>query len=81
MGMVGMSNFGIENDGMSTLGISNLRAASGTLNSGADNDGNAAGLGEGCAGTLNFEGEGTSVLGMRSFGTKKDGMSSTFRNP
>ena len=63
-----MLNFGIENDGSSTLGMSNLGAASGTLNSGTDDDNDTTGLGGGCAGTLNFGGEGTSVLGMSSFG-------------
>ncbi len=38
MGMLGMSNFGIEYNGTSTLGMSNLGAASGTLNSGTKND-------------------------------------------
>ena len=77
MGMLGMSNFGIENNGMLTLGMLNLGAASGTLNSGTKDDNKAAGLGGGCVGTLNFGGEGTSVLGMSSFGIKKDGMSGT----
>ncbi len=77
MGMLGMSNFGIENNGTLTLGMSNLGAASGTLNSETDDDNNATGFGGGCAGTLNFGGEGMSVLGMSSFGIKKDGMSGT----
>ena len=71
VGMLGMSNYGIENNGFLTLGMSNLGAASGTLNSGTDDDNNAAGLGGGCAGTLNVGGEGTSVLGMPSFGIEK----------
>ena len=75
--MLGMSNFGIENNGKSTLGMSNLGAASGTLNSGTDDHNNAASFGGRCAGTLNFWGEGKSVLGMLSFGIKKDGMSGT----
>ena len=45
MGMLGMSNFGIENNKLSTLGMSNLGAASGTLNSGTNDDNNAVGLG------------------------------------
>ena len=77
MGMLGMSNFGIENNGSSTFGMSNLGAASGTLNSGTDDDNDAAGLGGGCAGTMNVGGEGTSVLGMPSFGIEKNGMSGT----
>jgi hypothetical protein len=56
VGMLGMSNFGIENNGMLTLGMLNLGAASGTLNSGTEDDNKAAGLGGGCAGTLNFGG-------------------------
>jgi hypothetical protein len=44
VGMLGMSNFGIENNRLSTLGMSNLGAASGTLNSGTDDDNGAAGL-------------------------------------
>ena len=75
--MLGTPNFGIKNNRMSTLDMLNLGAASRTLNSGTDNDNSAMGLGGGCAGTLNFGGEGTSVLGMSSFGIKKDGMSST----
>ena len=65
-----MSNLGIENDGTSKLGMLNVGAASGTLNSGTDDNNDATGFGGGCAGTLNFGGEGTSVLGMSSFGIK-----------
>jgi hypothetical protein len=75
--MLGMSNFGIENNGSSTLGMTNLGAASGTLNSGTDDNNDAVGLGGGCAGTLNVVGEGTSVLGFPSFGIKKNDMSGT----
>ena len=75
--MLGMLNFGIENNGSSTLGMSNLGAASGTLNSETDDNNNATGFGGRCMGTLNFGGEGMSVLGMSSFGIKKDGMSRT----
>ena len=57
--------------------MSNLGAASGTLNSGTNDDNNTVGLGGGCKGTLNFGGEGASVLGMSSFDIKKDGMSNT----
>ena len=67
-----MSNFGIENNRTSTLGVMKLGAASGTLNSGTDDNNDATDFGGGCAGTLNFWGEGTSVLGMLSFGIKKD---------
>ena len=67
MGMLCMSNFCIENNWSSTLGMSKLGAASGTLNSGTDDDNDATGLGGGCTGTLNVGGEGTSVLGMPSF--------------
>jgi len=74
---VGMLGMCIENNRSTTLGMSNLGAASGTLNSGTDNDNDAAGLGGGCAGTLNVGGEGTSVLGMLSFGIEKNGMSGT----
>ena len=70
VGMLGMSNFGIENNGSSTFGMSNLGAASGTLNSGTDDNNAAAGLGGGCTGTLDVGGEGPSVLGMLSFGIK-----------
>jgi len=77
VGMWGTSNFGIENDGLSTLGMSNLGSASGTLNSGTDDDNDAVGLGGGCAGTWNVGGEGTSVLGMPSFSIEKNGMSGT----
>jgi hypothetical protein len=75
--MLGMLNIGIKNNGSSTLGVSNLGAASGTLNSGTGDNNDAAGLGGGCAGTLNVGGEGTSVLGIPSFGIKKNGMSGT----
>ena len=47
MGMLGMLNFGIENNGSLTLGMSNLGATSGILNSGTDNDNDAAGVGGG----------------------------------
>jgi hypothetical protein len=47
------------------------------LNSGTDDDNDAAGLGGGCPGTLNFGGVGTSVMGMASFSIEKDGMSGT----
>jgi hypothetical protein len=77
VGMLGMSNFGIKNNGTSTLGMSNLGAASGTLNAGTDNDNNPVGFRWGCAGMLNFGGEGMSVLVMSSFGIKKDDMSGT----
>jgi hypothetical protein len=77
VGMLGMSNFGIENNGSSTLGMTNLGAASGTLNSGTDDNNGAAGLGGGCAGTLNVGGEGMSVLGFPSFSIKKNDMSGT----
>ncbi len=55
MGMLGMSNFGTENNRMSTLGMSNLGAAFGTLNSGTNDDNDA--------GTLNFGGGGNVSLG------------------
>ena len=42
--MLGMSNYGIENNGFLTLGMSNLGAASGTLNSGTDDNNDAVGL-------------------------------------
>ncbi len=45
VGMLGMSNFGIENNKLLTLGMSNLGAASGTLNSGTDDDNDTVGLG------------------------------------
>ncbi len=45
--MLGMLNFGIGNNGSSTLGMSNLGATSGILNSGTDNDNDATGLGGG----------------------------------
>ena len=77
VGMLGTSNFGIKNDGTLTLGMSNLGAASGTLNSETNDDTDAVGLGGGFAGTLNFGGEGMSILGTSSFGIKKDGMSVT----
>ena len=77
MGMLCMSNFCIEKNGSSTLGMSNLGAASGTLNFGTDDDNDATGLGGGCTVTLNVGGEGTSVLGMPSFGIEKNGMSGT----
>jgi hypothetical protein len=63
-----MSNFGIENNGTSTFGMLNLGVVSGTLNSGTDDNND----------TLNFGGEGTSVLGMLSFGIEKEGMSGTY---
>ena len=75
--MLGMSNFGIKNNGLLTLCMSNLGAASGTLNSGTDDDNDATGLGGRCTGTLNVGGEGISVLGMPSFGIEKNGMSGT----
>ena len=77
VGMLGMSNFGIKNIGSLTLGMSNLGAASGTLNSGTDDDNDATCLEGGCVGTLNVGGEETSVLGMPSFGIEKNGMSGT----
>ena len=77
MGMLGMSNFGIKNNGLLTLGMSNWGAASGTLNSGTNDDDDTASLGGRCAGTLDVGGEGTSVLGMPSFGIEKNGMSGT----
>ena len=69
--------FGIKNIGSLTLGMSNLGAASGTLNSGTDDDNDATCLEGGCVGTLNVGGEGRSVLGMPSFGIEKNGMSGT----
>ena len=77
MGMLGMSNFGIKNNGTSTLGMSILGAASRTLNSGTNNDNNTVGFRGGWTGALNFGGEGTSVLGMSNFGIEKDSMSGT----
>ena len=76
--MLGMSNFGIENNGKSPLDMSNLGAASGTLNSGTNDDNDAAGLGGGCTGTLNLGGGGWNVsLGHVKLRHQKDGMSGT----
>ncbi len=77
MGMLGMSNFGIKNNGKSTLRMSNLGAASGTLNSGTNDDNDAAGLGGGCAGTLNLGGGWNVSLGHVKLRHQKDGMSGT----
>ena len=51
-----MSNIGIKNNGTLTLGMSNVGAASGTLNTGTVNDNDATGFGRGMRGDVAFWG-------------------------